>query len=92
MIDVGTNETTLFFQGRVFVGVASPRLDWVVIVVAPLCKMIREFKTWGVGGGVFKINDNELSVCIFRKEERRWCYSWLCLWNYTKDVAVLCLL
>jgi hypothetical protein len=36
----------------------------MVIIVTPLGEMIREFKAWKIGTGIFEINDNKLFVLI----------------------------
>ena len=65
MVDVGSNETALFFEGWVSVCVACPRLSRIVVIVAPFSEMVGELKTRSVRGCVLKINDNELSVSVF---------------------------
>lgn len=44
-----------------------------MIVVAPFRKVVCEFQTGGVGGGVFEVDNYELFVVIGWEEERgRW--------------------
>jgi hypothetical protein len=76
----------LFFFGGVVVSVAGVRCDGVVVVVAPFCEVVCELKTGGVGGGVFKVNDDELFVRVGWEEKGRFTG-----WFEAKDVAILCL-
>ena len=67
VIDIGANKTSLFFKRRVSVCIASPGLGRIVVIVAPFCEVVGEFKSGCVCGCILKINDNELSMGIFGK-------------------------
>lgn len=66
MVDIGADEALLLFQCWVLFGVALPRVGGVVVIVAPFCKVVCEFEAGGVGGGILKVDNDELLVGVLR--------------------------
>lgn len=65
MVNVAPDEAFLFLECGVVVCIARPGCRrWGMVVVAPFCEMVCEFEAWGVGGGVFEIDDYELFVLV----------------------------
>jgi hypothetical protein len=60
----------LFFFGGVVLGFAGIGHHRIVVIIAPFCKVIREFEARGVGGSVFEVDYNELFVGVGREEKR----------------------
>jgi hypothetical protein len=83
---ISAYESVLLFGRGVEGSVAVPRCFLVVIVVAPFGKVVGELETRRVCAGVFKVNDDELLVCVCGQEERRFTRG-----ENTEDVAVLSL-
>lgn len=76
----------MFFDGRIVLGVAGFWLLLVMIIVAPLCEVVREFETWCVGRGVLEVDNDELFVTVRWEEERRFGR-----WEEAENISVLCL-
>lgn len=92
MVHVGTDEPFLLFECWIVVCVACPGLLFVVVVIAPFCEVVGEFKAGGVGGGVFKVDDNQLSVRVLGEKERgRFRSIFRLFGDETEDIAVLSL-
>lgn len=64
--DVCSDEAVLFFGIRVASGVDSPWSVCIVIVVAPLRKVVCEFQARRVCICIFKVDDDELLVSVGR--------------------------
>lgn len=64
MANIGADEPILFFGCGIKGGVAQPGCFFIVVVVAPLGKVVCEFKSGGVCIGVLEVDDNELFVCV----------------------------
>jgi len=62
MVYIRTDERFLLFRGRVIIRATSPGFLFVVVVVAPFCEVVCEFKARGIGGCVFEVDDDELFV------------------------------
>jgi len=63
-----------------------------VVVIAPLCEVVCELQTWGVGRCVFEIDDYKLFMGVLWEEERRRSLARGRLFgDEAKDVAILCL-
>ncbi len=45
MLDIGLEEAVLFFRSRISIGVESVGFQGIVIIVAPLCEVVGEFKS-----------------------------------------------
>lgn len=69
MADIGADKAVLFFRCGVQGGVAEPGHLFIMIIVAPFCKVVGKLEAWGVRVGVFEVNDNELFVCVRGKQE-----------------------
>lgn len=68
MLHVGSNKTALLFKLGVISRIDRPSSLRVMIVVAPLCKVIGEFIAWKISIGIFEINHHQLFVLISRVE------------------------
>lgn len=72
MIDIAAYKRSLLFHARVPRGVAGPWLSGIMIVVAPLCEVVREFQAGCVGRGILEVDDHKLFVGVLGKQEWRW--------------------
>jgi hypothetical protein len=70
VVDVCLDEVALLVWSRVAGCRAGVRVDRVVVVVAPFCKVIGKVESGRVGSCVFKVNDDELLVLVGGLEER----------------------
>jgi len=64
MVDVGFDETVLLFGRGILGRVAGEGGGGVVIVVAPLGKMIGKLETYDICGGILEVDYNELFVFV----------------------------
>lgn len=87
MLNVSFEETALLVRTGVTLGVASPRASLVVVVVCPLCEVVRELVAWKVSASVLKVDHDQLLVLVGRLKERRL----LVVWTKAQNVAVLSL-
>ena len=87
VVDVGLDEAVLLLGRRVALLVAGVRGDGVVVVVGPLGKVVGKLEAARVGGGILKVNDNQLLVLVGSLEKRRL----FVVGTDTQNVAVLCL-
>lgn len=85
MVDVRLDEAVLLLGGGVFGGVAGVWDCGVMVVVGPFGEVVGELEAGGVGGGVLKVDDDELPVFVRRLEER----GFLVVGADSEDVAVL---
>ena len=68
---VSPHEAVLLFGLGVSAGVALPRVNWVVVVVAPFGKVIGKLQTWSVCAGILKVDNDELLMSVGGQQERR---------------------
>ena len=66
---VGPREAVLLFGLGVCVGVALPRVHWVMVVVTPFGKVVGKLQAWGVCASIFKVDDDELLVGVGGQQE-----------------------
>jgi hypothetical protein len=85
MVDVGFDEAALLVWGRVAGGVAGVGAGGVVVVVGPLGEVFCELEAGQVGGGVLKVDDDELLVLVGGLQEG----GLLVVRAEAEDVAVL---
>lgn len=64
MIDVGPDKPALLVNVGILGGVANMRVPRVMIVVCPFGEMVGKLKSWNVGTGILKINNNQLLVLV----------------------------
>jgi predicted transcriptional regulator len=64
MLHVGSNKPALLFRVGVIRRIDRPSTLRVVVVVAPLCKVIGEFKAWEISISIFEVNDDQLFVLV----------------------------
>jgi hypothetical protein len=67
MLHVGFDKSMLFLRTWVDGRVDGPRPFRMVIVIAPLCKVVGKFEAWEVSTSIFEINDYKLFVFVLRK-------------------------
>lgn len=48
MLNISFEEAVLFFGCGIVIGVESVGFDCIVVIVAPFCEVIREFKAWHI--------------------------------------------
>ena len=64
MVEISADKAALFLDGRVVLSITSLGLLLVMIVIAPLRKMVCEFEARCIGGCVFEVDDYELFVGV----------------------------
>jgi len=58
VINICLDEAVLLFGSRVFGGVASIRLNRIVLVICPLREVIGKLVAWDVGSSIFEVDDD----------------------------------
>lgn len=85
MVDIGFDKPPLLVWGGVTGDIARIGPDGVVVVVGPFGKVVCKFEARHVGGGVFKVDHDELFVLVCRLEEG----GFFVVRTDAEDVAVL---
>ena len=90
MVDIASYERSLLLFGGVSRRIARPRFGRIMVIVAPLRKVVCEFEAGRVGRSILEVYDHKLLVSVLRKQERGWSLSgrgWLR--DQPQNVAVL---
>lgn len=77
MLDICLDEASLLFGSWVSLMATGVRADGIVVVVRPLSKVIGKFQAGYVGGGIFKVNDDQLLVLVGCLEQGGLFIIWL---------------